>query len=144
MWKLRCVVVAKAVLTGREHIFGCQRSSFSSAEIIYADQRTHSSTGWLRLGCDRKPIVQGATFVGFKVAPANPTQMGWVQHLGNTLTNFGEHTPQAGMEKQRFVIISQEVIELQIDLRIQNADPVNIGRDFADVRHKSTPEVRGR
>src|SRR5262249_28135081 len=114
------------------------------AEIIYADQRTHGSTGWLRLGCDGKPIVQGTTFVGFKVAPADPPQMRWVQHLGNTLANVGEHAPQAGMEKQRFVISYQEVIELQIDLRIHNADPVNIGRDFADVRHKSTPEVRGK
>jgi len=49
------------------------------------------------------------------MAPTNPPQLPWVDHLAQSLFDFREHSTQPGMKKQRLIILDQEMIELEIN-----------------------------
>jgi hypothetical protein len=49
------------------------------------------------------------------MAPTNPPQLRWIDHLTQTCFDFREHSAQAGMKKQRLIVLDQEVVELEID-----------------------------
>ena len=52
----------------------------------------------------------------------------------NSFAHVRPHAAQAGVEEQWFVVLDQEVIELEIDVRVENADAIDVGSDFGDGR----------
>lgn len=143
MRQLRRLIVTESVLTRGQHVVRIEDAGFAFGKIIHADQRSDHPAGRLRIRRDGQPIIQRATLVRLKVAPTDPAQHRRIEHLGDPLKHLGKHAPQAGVEEQRLVILHQEMIEAEIDLRIEDGDAVNVGSDFGNVGHRNLgPQIR--
>jgi hypothetical protein len=73
------------------------------------------------------------------VAPADPAEFRGINELRDPFEHVWPHATQARMEEQWFVVLDQEVTELEIDVRVEDTDAIDVGSDFGDGRHAKVP-----
>ena len=112
-----------------------QRARRTRREILHVDHGADLTAGGLRVGRDGEPFVQRAALVHFEVTPANPAQRGRIDQAGHRLAHLREHPPHAGVEQQRLLVLDEEVVELQVELRSENRDSEDVWGDFVDLGH---------
>src|SRR5262249_14445503 len=71
------------------------------------------SANRLGLGRKLKPIIERADFVGLEVAPGDVTEFRRIDDLCDRFAQRRKHALQTGVEKERFLVANEEVVELQ-------------------------------
>jgi hypothetical protein len=70
----------------------------------------------------------------FKVAEANPAKLSRVNHSRNGISGDIEHPLESCMHEEWFIIINQELVELDPVLGMKSRDAEKIRDDFGDSR----------
>src|SRR4029450_1432752 len=74
VWKVRRRHPAESMPPSLDYVGASQPARGPRPQVFEFPPRPNLPAGRLRLWSDREPVVQGAAFVHFEVAPADPTQ----------------------------------------------------------------------
>lgn len=64
------------------------------------------------------------------MAEADVAELGGVHEPGELLPEQWEHAAETGVKEQRLFIADEEVAELEIDVRNEDGDAVDLRRNF--------------
>src|SRR5262249_50201722 len=101
-------------------------------EVVDVDGSTHLAANRLRARRNGEPLVQRTTLVHLEMTPADPTQRGWIDQRGDRVAHLREHAPHPGVKQERLIVLDQEMIELQVELRRINGNAEQVGCDLVN------------
>ena len=76
------------------------------------------------------------------MAPTNPAEFYGVNHLRDRFSQFREGRPIACVVEEWFLILDDEMIELEPELFVQQAHTIDVRRDFSDGSHGGKNKFR--
>jgi hypothetical protein len=132
MRDVRRAIEPVAILAGSQDVFRRHAACRADGEIIHTHELADQSANGLGLGRNLKPIVERADFVGLEVAPGDVTELCRVDDLRDSLVQRREHALKAGVEKERFLVTHEEVVELHVKVRNVNGQPKQVRGNFVN------------
>jgi len=132
MRDVRRAIEPVAILASSQDVLRRHAARRADGEIVHAHELANESANWLGLGRKLKPIIERADFVGLEVAPGDVAELCRVHDLCDRLAQRREHALKAGVEKERFFVAHEEVIELHVKVRNVNGQPKQVRGNFVN------------